>query len=94
MTRALSTNEIKALAACAHDRWQNEAVARIFHGAPKWQLPAAMAAIHGLRPDLGVEPDVAAHHVHMFRWPRDAAYFDRVCRLMKFFNIGTHWGEG
>lgn len=94
MTRRLTSDQIGALAAGAHERWQNEAIGKIFAGAPDWQMPAAMAAVHRLRPELGVEADVAAHQVHMFRFPRDAQYFDRVCRLLKFFNIGSHWGEG
>ena len=94
MTRHLPPEQLNVQVAAAHERWQNEAVRKIFAGAPDWQLSAAMAAIHRMRPDLGVEADDRAHQVHMFRWPRDAEYFDRVCRLMKFFNIGGHWGQG
>ena len=91
MTRMFSPDELKALAAGGMDRWQNEAVAKIFAHAPAWQRAAAMAAVHRIRSDLGVLADDAAHQVHMFRWPRDAEYFDRVCRLFKLFNIGTQW---
>jgi len=69
------------------------AVARdIFKGAPAWQAQAALAALYRFRADLGVEPDDDAHAAHMLAWPRHADYFNRVCRLLRWFGVGSQWG--
>ena len=94
MTRRLPSEELRTLAADGAGRWQSEAVNRIFSTAPAWQREAALAAVYRIRPDLGGAVDDAAHQVHMFMWPRDAAYFVRVCQLFRLFDIGTEWGEG
>jgi hypothetical protein len=92
VTRRLPPEALEA--ASGSHRWMVEVRAKLFASAAPWEERAAMAAVYRLRPDLGIEADVEAHQVHMFRFPRDAAYFGRVCQLLKLYGIGTHWGEG
>lgn len=95
MTRRLPPEVLDGQAAASgQHRWLADARRTLFAAAAPWEEAAAMAAVHRLRPDLGIEPDVEAHQVHMFRFPRDPAYFMRVCRLLKLYGIGSHWGEG
>jgi hypothetical protein len=94
VTRRLPPEVLSGQAAASgQHRWLADARRSLFAAARPWEEPAAMAAVHWLRPDLGVDPDLEAHQVHMFRFPRDAAYFGRVCQLFKLYGIGNHWGE-
>lgn len=90
MTRKLPPEALQA--STAQQRWVDDAVRDIFRDAPAWQPIAAMAALYRLRPGLGVEADPVAHQMHMWKFPRDDLYFARVCRLLKMYGIGSHYG--
>lgn len=90
MTRKLPPKDLEA-ARVSH-RWVSDAAHHIFRNAAAWEPQAALAALYRMRPELGVEPDVQMHAVHMWQWPRNDGYFGRVCELLKLYGIGSQWG--
>lgn len=91
MTRKLPPKDLEA--ARANHRWVSDAARHIFREAAPWEPLAAMAALYRMRPGLGVEADAEMHDRHMREWPRNAAYFGRLCALLKIYGIGSQWGD-
>jgi hypothetical protein len=65
----------------------------IFIKRPDWQKRCALAALYRMRPDLGQPVDDDDHAAHMLTWPRDERYFLCLCKLLKWFGVGSDWGH-
>ena len=90
MTKRLPPDSLNVHAAIG--RGAEAKATEIFHGAPHWMKPVALAALYRFRPDLGETSDPALHDAHMRAWPVDTNYFNRLCRLMKAYGVGSQNG--
>lgn len=60
----------------------------IFKGHPAWMVEAALAALHDLRPELGIVVDSSWLAAHLWKWPRDDDYFTGMLSLLRRYGVG------
>ena len=60
----------------------------IFRKREAWMVPASLAALGDLRPDLDIVIDHEWLATHLWQWPRHSVYFEGVCALLKRYGVG------